>query len=133
MTGRRPTLEAVHCPVAPEPHGHYSQGVATAAGTIWISTQLPSGGGVDASSAVRQQVRQALANVVSIVEAAGGTVESIAKVTLYVTDIGAWETVDAVFADVFGAHRPARTVLQVAGLHHGYRVAADAVAYRVHQ
>ncbi|MBT2229891.1 RidA family protein [Nonomuraea sp. NEAU-A123] len=38
--------------------------------------------------------------------------------------------VDAVFAEVFGERRPARTVLQVGGLHHGFRVAADAVSWR---
>ncbi|MCX4672193.1 RidA family protein [Streptomyces sp. NBC_01381] len=71
-------------------------------GTVWVSAQLP----------------------------VGGNAESVAKVQFYLTDIAAWEAVDAVFAEVFGDHRPARAVLQVAGLHHGFRVAADAVARR---
>jgi enamine deaminase RidA (YjgF/YER057c/UK114 family) len=79
---------------------------------------------------VPQQTRRALANVVGIVEAAGGTVGSVLKVTLYLVDIDDWGAVDAAFADVFGAHRPARAVVQVAGLHHGFRVAADAIAWR---
>jgi len=115
----------------PEPFGHYSPSTSSPDGTIWVSAQLPVGGGVRTDSPVPEQARQAMLHLVSIVEAAGGTVASIAKVTLYVTDIGDWDAVDAVFAEVFVTHRPARAVLQVAGLHHGFRVAADAVAWRV--
>lgn len=96
-----------------------------------MSAQLPVGRGLPTGSPVAEQTRQALCNVVSVVEAAGGHRDSVARVTLYVTDIAEWEDVDAAFHDVFGAHRPARAVIQVAGLHHGYRVAADAVAWRV--
>ena len=67
----------------------------------------------------------------TIVEAAGGTVASVLKVTLYLVDIDDWAAVDAAFAEVFGEHRPARAVIQVAGLHHGFRVAADAVGWKV--
>ncbi|TCC06224.1 RidA family protein [Kribbella soli] len=118
---------------APEPFGHYSPSTISPDGTIWVSAQLPVGGGVRTDSPVPDQARQAILQLLSIVEAAGGTVASIAKVTLYVTDIGDWDAVDAVFAEEFGTHRPARAVLQVAGLHHGFKVAADAVAWRVHR
>ncbi|MFI6107598.1 RidA family protein [Streptomyces sp. NPDC051310] len=116
---------------APEPFGHHSQATVTPDGTIRVSAQLPVGRGLPAGSPVAEQTRQALCDVVSVVEAAGGQGDSVARVTLYVTDIADWEAVDAAFRDVFGAHRPARAVIQVAGLHHGYRVAADAVAWRV--
>lgn len=133
MTYRPPLLDSVVAAGAPEPFGHYSQATVTPDGTIWVSAQLPIGNGVSSESAVPQQARQAMYYVVSIVESAGGTVASVAKVNLYLTDISDWEAVDTVFGEVFGEHRPARVVLQVAGLHHGFRVAADAIAWRVHR
>ena len=123
-------LDAVTTPGAPEPSGHYAQAAVTPDGTIWVSAQLPVG--VSADATVAEQARQTLSNVLSIVEAGGGGVDSVAKVCLYLTDISDWAGVDAVFGEVFGVHRPARAVLQVTGLHHGFRVAADAVAWRVH-
>ena len=116
----RSMIEPVVAPEAPAPFGHYAPATVSPDGTIWVSAQLPVGGGdSDASAAVPEQTRRALANVVAIVEAAGGTITSVLKVTLYLVDIDDWEPVDAAFADVFSAHRPARAVVQVAGLHHG--------------
>jgi 2-iminobutanoate/2-iminopropanoate deaminase len=47
---------------------------------------------------------------------------------VYVTDIGLWGQVNAVYADFFGAHKPARTVVPVPGLHHGYLIEMDVIA-----
>jgi 2-iminobutanoate/2-iminopropanoate deaminase len=113
----------------PAPFGHYSPATVTPDGTIWVSAQLPVGG-ESSDSPVTRQTRQALLNVLSIVESFGGKIETVAKVNLYLTDIADWEAADTAFGEVFGDHRPARTVLQVAGLHHGFRVAADAVSWR---
>lgn len=113
---------------APAPFGHYSPAMVTPDGTIWVSAQLPVGGAAP-DSPVAEQTRQALSNLLSVVESSGGRIESVAKVNLYLTDIADWEAVDAIFSEVFGEHRPARAVLQVGGLHHGFRVAADAVAW----
>jgi enamine deaminase RidA (YjgF/YER057c/UK114 family) len=122
-------LEPVATADAPPPFGHYAQATVTPDGTIWVSTQLPVG--VSAHSPVAEQARQALSNVLSIVTAGGGRIETVARVTLYLTDISDWASVDAAFGAVFGEHRPARGVLQVAGLHHGFRVAADGVGWRL--
>jgi 2-iminobutanoate/2-iminopropanoate deaminase len=121
-------LDSVATAEVPPPFGHYAQATVTPDSTIWVSAQLPIG--VSADSTAAEQTRQALSHVLSIVEAGGGRAESVAKVNLYLTDISDWTSVDAVFGAMFGDHRPARTVLQVAGLHHGFRVAADAVAWR---
>ncbi|GAB2603821.1 RidA family protein [Kribbella endophytica] len=122
-------LEFVAVPGVAVPLGHYSPATVTPDGTIWVSAQLPQGAAAD--STVAEQAHRVLAQIVAVVEAAGGAVDSVAKVTLFLTDVGDWEAVNVVYAEVFGEHRPARAVLQVAGLHHGYRVAADAVAWRV--
>ncbi|QKW05159.1 RidA family protein [Streptomyces sp. NA04227] len=124
-----PPLDSLTTSAAPAPFGHYAQATVTPDGTVWVSAQLPVGDGVSADSPVRRQAQQVLANILAVVESAGGSRDSVAKVTVYVTDIAAWDAVDAAFAEAFGGHRPARAVLQVAGLHHGFRVAADAVAW----
>ncbi|MYS33349.1 2-iminobutanoate/2-iminopropanoate deaminase [Streptomyces sp. KhCrAH-43] len=124
-----PGLRSVEAPAAPAPFGHYAPATVTPDGTVQVSAQLPVGGGVVATSSLADQTRQALVNVLSVVEAAGGRVDSVARVTLYLTDISDWDSADAVFGEVFGTHRPARTVVQVAGLHHAYRVAAEAVGW----
>lgn len=124
-------LDPVATGAAPEPLGHYSQAVVTPDGAVWVSAQLPLGGDVSPGSAVAEQARRALANVVAIVRAAGSAVDSIVKITVYLADISDWEAVDAVVAEMIGEHRPARSVLQISGLHHGFRVAVDAVAARI--
>jgi enamine deaminase RidA (YjgF/YER057c/UK114 family) len=126
MTGQ-PMIERVVAPGAPAPFGHYSPATAGPDGTIWVSAQLPVG---EDGADVPSQARRALHHVLTIVEAAGGSVASVLKVTLYLVDIHDWAAVDGAFTEVFGAHRPARAVIEVAGLHHGFRVAADAIAWR---
>lgn len=124
------SLRRVATDSAPRPFGHYSQATVAPDGTVQVSAQLPVGGGVLPDASVAPQVRQALLQVIAVVEAAGGSAGSVSKVTLYLADIADWEAVDEAFGEVFGDHRPARSVIQVAGLHHGYKVAADAVAIR---
>ncbi|MDF3299440.1 RidA family protein [Streptomyces sp. K1PA1] len=126
-----PFLDSITTDAAPQPLGHYSQPMVTPDGTIRVSAQLPLGGGVHPDSRVVEQARQALANVLAIVESTGASGNSIARITVYLSDISDWEVVDAVVGEVPGEHRPARTVLQVSGLHRGFRIAADAVAHRV--
>lgn len=131
VTQQRAAVTPVVAQGAPAPYGHYSPATLTGDGCIWTSAQLPAAHGIGSDSDIRDQARQALAHVISVVEAAGGAATSVVKVTLYLTDIEDWDEVDAVFGEAFGTHRPARTVVQVASLHHGYRVAADAVAWRM--
>jgi enamine deaminase RidA (YjgF/YER057c/UK114 family) len=122
-------VEPIVTAAAPQPFGHYAQAAVTPDGLIWVSTQLPVGIPPDAT--IEEQTHRALSNVLSVVEAGGGRLDSVARVTLYLTGIADWASVDATFGAVFGDHRSARGMLQVAGLHHGFRVAADAVAWRI--
>jgi 2-iminobutanoate/2-iminopropanoate deaminase len=52
----------------------------------------------------------------------------VLKVTVYVSDITLWPRVNAVYAEFFGAHRPARAVVPTRELHHGFGVEIEAVA-----
>lgn len=117
---------------APLPAGHYSQAVV-AGNLIFVSGQLPvvplTGDKVTGS--VSEQTLQALRNVLSIVKAAGGDITTIARTTIYTTEVRYWEEVNRVYADFFSPVHPARSIITVAGLHHGFMVEIEAVAFKL--
>jgi reactive intermediate/imine deaminase len=102
-----------------------------AGGFVYVSGQLPvrPDGTRDANLPFGEQSRQALANVKAALEAAGARLEDVVKVTVYVTSIDGWAEFNAAYAELFGAHRPARAIVPVGPLHHGFGVEVDAVAY----
>lgn len=59
------------------------------------------------------QTRQALENVKAIVEAAGGTMEDVVKVTIYLTDVARMAELNAVYREYFPEPRPARTTIEI--------------------
>jgi len=69
-----------------------------------------------------------LANLDAVLIAAGSSREKVLKVTVYVSDVGHWPKVNAVYGEFFGSHRPARTVVPVGKLHYGYEIELDALA-----
>ncbi|MEZ6234866.1 MAG: RidA family protein [Phycisphaerales bacterium] len=124
-----PMVTPITTDAAPLPLGHYSQGVVHN-GMLHVATQLPivPGGAPDPGAPAGVQAERALQNVLAIVEAAGGSAATLLRVTIYLADIAAWDEANAAYARVMGPARPARGVIQVAGLHHGFKVAMDAVA-----
>ena len=78
---------------------------------------------------VEAQARQVLANVSAVLADCGASPSDVAKTTVFVTDIGDFATVNAVYAEVFGDHRPARSTVQVAALPAGALVEIEAWAY----
>jgi 2-iminobutanoate/2-iminopropanoate deaminase len=77
---------------------------------------------------VEEQTEQALENVAAILLAAGSGVDHVLKTTVYVADISLWGRVNAVYAEFFGDHRPARAVVPTKELHHGFVVEIEAIA-----
>jgi 2-iminobutanoate/2-iminopropanoate deaminase len=115
---------------APLPAGHYSQAVVSG-NMIFVSGQLPVVPltGDRLTGSISEQTLQALQNVLGIVKAAGGDITTIARTTIYTTDVKYWEEVNRVYADFFGPVHPARSIITVAGLHHGCLVEIEAVAF----
>ena len=62
------------------------------------------------------QTRRALAIIKAAIEALGGRIEDVVRTRMFVTDISKWEEVGAAHGEVFGAIRPATTMVQVAKL-----------------
>jgi len=114
---------------APSPGGHYAQGVSHG-GFLFVSGQLPidAKSGEKKTGAIEEQTRQVLDNVLAVVVAAGGDKSHIVKTTVYVSDIELWERVNAVYAEFFGLYRPARAMVPVPELHHGFQIEIEAVA-----
>lgn len=114
---------------APAPAGHYAQAIR-AGETLYVSGQLP----IRADKAPLEdmgfaaQARQAIANMLAILEAAGGTPADLCRVTAYIVGVENWPEFNRVYADMLGDARPARTVVPVPELHYGYLVEIDAVA-----
>jgi 2-iminobutanoate/2-iminopropanoate deaminase len=113
------------------PAGHYSQAVATG-NLIFVSGQLPiSANGKAASDAsFAEQVRLALANVLSIVRAAGSDRDHIVKTTAYIVGISNWAECNRIYAEVMGSAKPARAIVPVPELHHGCLIEVEAIAVR---
>ncbi len=122
-------MNAISTPKAPLARGHYSQAIVHA-GVAYIAGQLP----IVPDEPDRKlgdfesQARQVIANVVAIALAAGSSADLILRTTVYITDIAHWPSFNAIYAEMLGAHKPARTVVPVAQLHYGYLVEMDAIA-----
>ena len=122
-------MKAITTAAAPPVRGHYSQALVHG-GLVYVAGQLPIV--PDAAErkleAFDEQARQVIANVEAILGAAGSGLDRVLRATVYITDVAHWPAFNAIYAERFGAHRPARTVVPVAGLHYGYLVEMDVIA-----
>ncbi|GIG23596.1 reactive intermediate/imine deaminase [Cellulomonas chitinilytica] len=123
------TRTTVTAPSAPAAVGPYSH-AATAGGLLFLSGQTPidptTGRLVDGDVAV--QTRRALDNLDAVLRAAGGGLDDVVKVNVYLTSMDDFAAMNQAYADVFTEPFPARTTVAVAGLPLGARVEVEAVA-----
>ncbi|WP_427969398.1 RidA family protein [Altererythrobacter sp.] len=114
---------------APAPGGAYSQAVRVGE-TLYISGQLPirPNGAPLEDMSFDSQARQAMENLLGILEAAGGSPEYLHRVTAYIVGVANWPEFNRVYGDMLGDVRPARSVVPVPELHYGYLVEVDAIA-----
>ena len=122
-------MKTITTPAAPLARGHYSQAVAHA-GLVYVAGQLPIVPGQPDRrlETFEAQARQVLDNVAAILDAADSGLGQVLKATVYIADVAHWPAFNAIYAERFGEHRPARTVVPVAGLHYGYLVEMEVVA-----
>jgi len=106
---------AFTAPEAPRAIGPYSHAVA-AGGLLFCSGQLP----------LDPATRRCLENLAAVCSAAGAALASAVRITLYLTDLSAFEQVNEVYASYFGEAPPARIAVGVAALPRGAQVEIDA-------
>jgi Putative translation initiation inhibitor, yjgF family len=114
---------------APAPAGHYSQAVQSG-DTLYISGQLPIRADKTPlpDMGIEAQARQAIANMLAILDEAGGKADDLCRVTAYIVGVDNWPRFNQVYAEMLGDARPARTVVPVPELHYGFLVEVDAIA-----
>lgn len=118
----------VSTPDAPAAIGPYSQAVR-AGDTVYFSGQIPLDpvSGEIVAGDITAQARRAFDNLKAVAQAAGGSLDDIVRVGLYVTDLGEFAQVNAVMAEYFEAPFPARSTIEVPALPKGARFEVDAV------
>ena len=120
--------QAIHSDDAPAAIGTYSQAVQSG-NLVFLSGQIPL---VPATMEIVEgdfeaRARQVFENLKNVAEAAGGSLKNAVKITVFLTDLDNFATVNAVMEDFFEQPYPARAAIGVASLPKGVDVEADAV------
>ncbi len=120
--------QPIHTPDAPAAIGPYSQ--ATRAGnTVFFSGQIaldPATGNL-VEGDIQAQARRAFDNLKAVSEAAGGSMDDIVRVGLYLVDLGEFAAVNAVMGEYFSQPYPARSTVEVSALPKGSLFEVDAI------
>lgn len=122
-------LKPVHTDHAPKAIGPYSQAIVTD-GWVYCSGQIPldPATGAQVEGDVAAQTEQVLTNLRHVLEAAGASLSSVVKTTVFLADMGDFAAMNEVYARHFGDHRPARAAVQAAALPKGVDVEIECVA-----
>ena len=122
-------MKVIATDAAPAAIGPYSQAIQ-AGGLLFCSGQvaLPPGGSELVEGGVEAQTRQALTNLRAVLEAGGSSMTQVVKTTVYLLTMDDFSAMNAVYAEHFDDHRPARATVAVTQLPKNARVEIDAVA-----
>ena len=120
--------QPIHTDRAPAAIGPYSQAVRRG-DTVFLSGQiaLDPDTGLLIEGDVEAQARRAFDNLRAVCEAAGGTLDDVVRLGLYLTDLDQFARVNAVMSEYFDAPFPARSTIGVASLPRGAEFEVDAI------
>lgn len=121
----------VHTDKAPAAIGPYSQAIIVN-GFLYTSGQIalnPTTGELEMGS-IEEETHRVMKNLAAVLEAVEMNFSQVIKTTIYLSDMAFYGQVNAVYAEYFGAHPPAREAVQVAGLPKGVNVEISMVAYK---
>lgn len=116
---------------APKPIGPYSQAIE-ANGFIFCSGQIPLDPqtGQLVTGDIKTQTERILTNLEAVLAAAGSSLKHTVKLTVYLTNLGDFETLNKVLGDCFTQDPPARAVVQVSALPKNASVEIDLIAFK---
>jgi 2-iminobutanoate/2-iminopropanoate deaminase len=115
---------------APSAIGPYSQAIR-AGNLLFVSGQIPidpDKGAVIEDKSIQAQTRRVLQNLLAIVEAAGGSAQSIVKTTVFLRDMSDFAEMNAVYSVFFSSSPPARSTVEAARLPRDVSVEIDCIA-----
>lgn len=97
----------------------------------WLITsgQIGIADGALVEGGFEAQLRQAMANLAGVLESEGGSLSDVTKTTVFLVDMADYGMMNAVYTELFGDHRPARSAVAVAQLPLGAIVEIEASAY----
>eukprot|EP00095_Tigriopus_kingsejongensis_P005280 snap_masked-scaffold9447_size2416-processed-gene-0.0 protein:Tk05280 transcript:snap_masked-scaffold9447_size2416-processed-gene-0.0-mRNA-1 annotation:"endoribonuclease l-psp" len=111
-----------------KPVGPYTPVVA--AGPFLVSSgQIGIADGAIVEGGLEAQLRQAMANLAAVLESAGGRLDQVVKTTVFMTSMDDYATMNSVYVELFGDHRPARSAVAVKELPLGALIEIEALAY----
>jgi len=119
--------QIIHTSGAPQAIGTYSQAVKVG-DTVYLSGQI----GLDPHTmqlveGIENQVQRVFKNLAAVAEAAGGSLQDVVKLNIFLTDLGNFALVNTIMAQYFKEPYPARAAVGVASLPKGALVEADAI------
>jgi 2-iminobutanoate/2-iminopropanoate deaminase len=122
-------IETVSTEKAPKALGPYSQALK-AGGFVWCSGQIPINPATGAIEAVtiEDQTRQVIENLSNVLAAAGSSLASVVKTTVFIKDMNDFAALNGVYAEMFGETKPARSCVEVARLPKDVKIEIEAVA-----
>lgn len=120
--------EIIHTDNAPKAIGTYSQAVKVGT-TVYLSGQIPLVPDTMemVSEDFAEQAQQVFKNLAAVCEAAGGSLQQMAKVNIFLTDLGKFAVVNEIMSQHFEQPYPARAAIEVAGLPKGSQIEIDGV------
>jgi reactive intermediate/imine deaminase len=120
--------QIISTPTAPKAIGPYSQAVRCG-NTVYFSGQIPldPATGELVAGDITAQTRRVFENLKAVCAAAGGSLAQLARVGIYLTDLGNFAAVNAVMAEYCSEPYPARSTIGVAALPRGAHVEIDAI------
>lgn len=124
-----PLRTALHTENAPKAIGPYSQAIR-AGDYLFCSGQIP----LDPASMqlvegdIEAQTRRALTNLQNVLEAAGSGLSRVVKTTVFMSDLGEFARMNAVYGEFFADSPPARSTVQVAALPRGAKIEIECIA-----
>jgi len=122
-------MELIHSDDAPKAIGPYSQAIKVG-NVIYTSGQVsldPKTGELVPGD-FSAQARRVFDNLAAVLAAAGAGFSDVVKATVYLSDLANFQALNAIYAERFGNHKPARTTVQVAGLPKGAELEIDLIA-----
>lgn len=122
-------IETISTEKAPQALGPYSQALKVG-GFIWCSGQIPINPATNTIEAVtiEEQTRQVITNIKNVLAAAGASLADVVKTTVFIKDMNDFAALNAVYAEMFGETKPARSCVEVARLPKDVKVEIECVA-----